>query len=123
MIFHRSKSFATVSRCALLVALNAAVLSTRASLNQSLVKAAQLIDRVRTADLLFFRTGQPWKPIFEQCEHHFRERLWMGMFLCHTFLRGRLAEREGERRKERHGMENPAGSDCTGYIVAMEFGY
>jgi hypothetical protein len=76
----------------LLVALGPAVLGARASLNQGLVEVGQFIDRVRTADLFFFRTGKPGKPIFEQYENHLHKRLRMGLLLCHTFLRGCLTE-------------------------------
>jgi hypothetical protein len=56
--------------CALLVALGPIALGIRALLNQGPVEVAQFIDRVCTADLLFFLAGEPWKPIFEQCENH-----------------------------------------------------
>src|SRR5271155_3912001 len=79
---HRSEGW---EWCALLVALALDALGIRASLNQGLMEVGQFIDCVRTADLLFFRTGKPWKPIFEQCENHLHKRLRVGLFLGHTF--------------------------------------
>jgi hypothetical protein len=67
----------------------------------ALVEVGEFVDRVGTADSLFFRTGKPWKPIFEQCEDHLHNVCGWDSLV--PYVSPWMLNETGRRREARNG--------------------